>query len=332
MNARTLDHANPLLEVRDLEVEFETDAGVVRALDGVDFTIGAGEVVGLVGESGSGKSVTALAVLGLLPRSARRRGGSIVHRGRELERMSPRELRALSGREIALVFQDPSAALDPLMRVGAQIAEGLVVHALCDRTAAAARAIDWLERLGFEDSRRSARSFPHELSGGMRQRAALAAALACEPGLILADEVTTALDAALAVRIRELVRDLVRERAASWLWITHDLSSARSLCDRVLVMNAGRVVESAPSRELFAAPRHPYTQALLRSDLALAAPRAKLDVIEGLPPSAFERPSGCGFRTRCPLAIDLCAAKAPAFEHVSDRHRAACHRIEETRP
>jgi oligopeptide/dipeptide ABC transporter ATP-binding protein len=322
----------PLLEVRDLAVWFATREGEARAVEGASFTIGRGEIVGLMGESGSGKSVTAQAILRLVAAGGRIVEGAIRFEGRDLLALPPERMREVRGREIALVFQDPASALDPVMRVGRQIAESLVAHGLASRDEALQRAILCARSVGLADAQRALASHPHQLSGGMRQRAALAQALVCEPKLVLADEITTALDATLAVKIREIAKQTSRERGASWLWITHDLRGAREVCDRVLVMYAGRIVESAPTSELFAHPRHPYTRALLRSELESAQPRAELATIPGQPPSATRHPSGCAFRTRCELAVEHCATWPPRTEPVAPGHDVACHRVEDTAP
>jgi len=325
-----------LLEIAGLRVTFTTAAGDVRAVDGVDLAIERGETFGLVGESGSGKSATALAILRLHEGKKTRVGGRIALDGEDVLALAPRELRALRGGRIAMVFQEPRAALDPVFSVGAQVAETLLAHGALEpgaaRAGALARAsvIDLLRKVRLPDAERAFETYPHQLSGGMCQRAMIAAAIACRPALLVADEPTSALDVTVQAEILALLRDLQRESGMSILLITHDLAVVSQNARRAAVMYAGKIVEEAPVAELLATPRHPYTILLLRSRPNLAS-RARLEPIAGAVESALDRPSGCRFRLRCPLARARCAEIEPALEPAGESHRAACHFIEEAK-
>ena len=317
-----MSHA--LLEVEDLHVRLRGEIGEVRALEGVSLQVGRGEIVGLVGESGSGKTMTSLALLGLLPRPhGRVLSGSIRFDGEELVGMTEAGRRALRGRRMAMIFQDPMTSLNPYLRIGEQIAEGARLHLGLSRAEAAERAYQLLERVGMPDSRARLRSFPHELSGGMRQRAMIAMALLSEPELLIADEPTTALDVTIQAQILHLLAELRRDRGTAILLITHDLGVVSGLCDRVLVMYAGRVVEAGPTRALFDAPSHPYTRALLRSTPRIDAPaREPLESIEGLPPRLDAPPlPGCRFAPRCRFAGAECEQGEPPLLEVGGRER-----------
>jgi peptide/nickel transport system ATP-binding protein len=307
-----------LLRVRDLRVRFHGDEGAVRAVDGVDLDVAAGERVGIVGESGSGKSALALAVLGLLPPSATVAAGAIEFEGRDLLRMAPRERRRLRGDRIAMVFQDPMTSLNPYLTVGEQVAEPLVVHGKMRPREARERAADLLARVGIADPRRRLRSWPHEMSGGMRQRAVIAMALACGPSLLLADEPTTALDVTVQAGVLDLLLDLQEERGMAVVLITHDLGVVARFCGRVAVVYAGRIVERAPTRDLFREPAHPYTRGLLRviprADVGTAPGR--LFAIPGRPPDLAAPIAGCAFAPRCGLATDRCRAESPPLAEV----------------
>jgi len=334
--------ADPLLSVRELVSEFRTEQALVRAVDGVSFDLARAEVLGLVGESGSGKSVTALSILGLLPRPhGRVCSGSVRFAGRELIGLPERELRALRGARIAMIFQDPMSCLNPYLKVGDQLAEVCVLHLGFTRRRAWQRAVELLGQVQIPDAARRASQYPHELSGGMRQRAMIAMALCCEPALLIADEPTTALDVTVQAQILELLLRLRDERQLSILLITHDLGVVNNTCDRVLVMYAGRIVEAAPARALFEAPHHPYTHALLssvpRADLP-AAPgaasadstpkkRALLAALDGLPPRLDLGPFGaCSFAPRCAHAIDACRDGEPALISTAPGRLARCIR------
>ncbi|WP_088289789.1 ABC transporter ATP-binding protein [Kineosporia sp. A_224] len=306
----------PLLAVDDLSVTF-TRRGRrdVRAVDGVSFAIRPGETVGLVGESGSGKSVTALAVMGLLPGRGVRVGGSVRLEGEELLGASDDRLRDLRGREMAMVFQDPMTSLNPVVSIGVQVTEVLRRHRDMTREQASVEAASLLRRVGIPDPVRRLKDYPHQLSGGMRQRALIASALACRPRLLICDEPTTALDVTIQAQILDLLRQLVRESGTALLMITHDLGVVAGLCDTVHVMYSGRVVESAPRRPLFGSPRHPYTGGLLASIPRLDAPRgAPLHPIQGSPNDTIPWETGCAFAPRCDHRVDACTTSAPALE------------------
>jgi peptide/nickel transport system ATP-binding protein len=316
----------PLLQVRDLTVTF-TRRGRrdVRAVEGVSFDVGAGETLGIVGESGSGKSVTSLAVMGLLPRRGVAVTGSVMLDGVELLGMSDPKLRDLRGRDMAMVFQDPMTSLNPVISVGLQVTEVLKRHRGMGRHESAKEAESLLRRVGIPDPARRLDDYPHQLSGGMRQRALIAIALACRPRLLIADEPTTALDVTIQAQILDLLRTLVTESGTALLMITHDLGVVAGLCDTVHVMYSGRIVESASRRRLFAHPRHPYTGGLLASIPRLDHPRGEpLAPIPGSPNDTLAWERGCAFQPRCARRSDLCAQQAP--EMVDDGHaRLRCH-------
>jgi oligopeptide/dipeptide ABC transporter ATP-binding protein len=316
----------PLLEVEDLRVEFSTRRGLVRAVRGLSYELGAGETLGIVGESGSGKSVAALAVLGLLPaRSARITSGSVRFRGEELVGQGERRMRAIRGTGIALIFQDPLSSLNPVLTIGRQISEQLEAHGKASGRAAMRRAVELLERVGIPDPDRRVRQHPHELSGGMRQRAMIAMALSCEPALLIADEPTTALDVTIQAQIVELLSELRSSLGMAVLLITHDLGVVAGFADRVAVMYAGRIVERGETQPLLARPAHPYTAGLLASIPRLDRPRqAALTPIPGSPPDLGAELHGCPFRPRCPRAIETCATEDPPLEPVSGGRLAAC--------
>jgi oligopeptide/dipeptide ABC transporter ATP-binding protein len=318
-----------LLEVRDLAVEFETPAGPVRAVDGVSFDVGAGSALGLVGESGCGKSLTALALLGLTPPRGRIAGGSVRFQGRDLLALPESELRRVRGASLALVFQEPAAALNPVYTVGDQIGEVLRVHGRADRRVARRRAIELLERVGIPDAASRAGAWPHELSGGMKQRVCIAMALACNPALLVADEPTTALDVTIQAQILELLADLRRSEGLAILLISHDLGVVGELCDRVAVMYSGRIVERGPAALLLERPRHPYTRGLLRSRPRLDAPLPRsegerLPAIPGQVPEPRDRPGGCAFHPRCAIAQPDCRATIPPLVEIAAGHDVAC--------
>jgi oligopeptide/dipeptide ABC transporter ATP-binding protein len=322
----------PLLSVRELVSEFSSDHSLVRAVDGVSFELQRAEVLGIVGESGSGKSALALSILGLLPRpQGRIMAGSIRFAGRELVGLKEAQLRALRGARIAMIFQDPMSSLNPYLEVGEQLAEVCQLHLGFQRRQAWQRAVELLERVQIPDAGRRARQYPHELSGGMRQRAMIAMALCCEPDLLIADEPTTALDVTIQAQILDLLLGLRQERKLSILLITHDLGVVNGSCDRVLVMYAGRIVEAAPVKALFEAPHHPYTRALLdsvpRVDAPLLLERRPLAALEGLPPRLDLGPfTGCSFAPRCVHALPRCQAGEPALRSTAIGRSARCVR------
>jgi len=317
-----------LVQVTDLCVEFPGQSGPVRAVDGVSLTIHEREAVGLVGESGSGKSVTAFSLLGLIPAGGSIVGGRVQFRGRALAAMSPRELRGIRGNQIGMVFQEPAAALDPVFRIGDQIAETIRQHRKAGRKEAWQLAVDGLARVGVPDAAQRARDYPHELSGGLRQRAMIAVALAADPCLLVADEPTTALDVTVQAQILDLFARIRREREASLLLISHDLDVVAQVVERVLVMVSGRVVESAPCEVLFDRARHPYTLGLLRSRPSLDAGRGgRLPVISGAPGAVVAR--GCCFQDRCEYVQDRCRDEVPELRGAGTGHQVACLRFEE---
>lgn len=318
-----------LLEVRDLRTTFASPAGEARAVDGVSFDVGAGESVAVVGESGAGKSVLAASLLGLVPPPGRITGGTIRFEGQDLRSLSAAAMRDLRGRRLAMIVQEPSTAFDPLQRVGAQVAEVARAHGERSRTNAAARALTMLERVGLPDPERAARSYPHELSGGMRQRVLIAMALLLEPALVLADEPTTALDATVRVGILDLLRRLQRESGTALLLITHDLAVVEATCTRALVMYAGQVVENAPVVAGSIAPAHPYTRGLLASLPRLGDGRRPFRAIPGMVPPATAWPSGCRFRERCDVAIARCASEEPLLIARAGGGAARCHLVVE---
>ncbi|MFG1790882.1 dipeptide ABC transporter ATP-binding protein [Nocardia sp. NPDC049149] len=319
----------PLLEVTDLRVSFPSEEGRIDAVRGVNYTVSDGEVLAIVGESGSGKSVSSLAVIGLLPEQARI-AGSIRLRGRELLGLGDRELSRLRGSSISMVFQDPLSALTPVYRVGEQIAEALLAHGDMSKTEAAKRAVDLLELVGIEDATVRARAFPHEFSGGMRQRVVIAMAIANDPALIICDEPTTALDVTVQKQILNLLRKARDITGAGVIMITHDMGIAATLADRVAVMYAGKIVETATTTELFNAPRMPYTVGLLGSIPRLdRPPRTPLIPIVGAPPAMHALPPGCSFAPRCPISIAECLVAEPPLEKTNPGHAAACIRTAE---
>ena len=317
----------PLLEISDLHTEFRTGAGIVRAVDGVSYTVDAGETVAVVGESGSGKSVTALSVLRLIPDPPGRiTAGSVIFAGRDLLSLSESQMREIRGGEIGMVFQEPMTSLNPVLTIGRQITETLEQHRGMDHATATKRAEALLMQVGIADGARRLKQYPHQLSGGMRQRVMIAIALACDPKLIIADEPTTALDVTIQAQILELMKALTRERGIALIIITHNLGVVARYADRVNVMYAGRIVESGPAAEIYYDPRHPYTVALLRSVPRLDRPRqARLDPVEGQPPDLTRLDAGCAFRPRCRLADEGCAIARPTLTTVGNAgHSAAC--------
>jgi oligopeptide/dipeptide ABC transporter ATP-binding protein len=315
-----------------LHTEFRTGAGLVRAVDGVSYSVDPGETVAIVGESGSGKSVGALSILRLIPDPPGRvTAGEIRFAGRDLMQLSEAEMREIRGGEIGMVFQEPMTSLNPVLTIGRQITETLEQHRGLDRAAAHRRALELLGLVGIADPARRLQQYPHQLSGGMRQRVMIAIALACEPKLIIADEPTTALDVTIQAQILELMKELTRRLGVALIIITHNLGVVARYANRVNVMYAGRIVESGTAAAVYHDPRHPYTMALLRSVPRLDRPRqARLDPVEGQPPDLTRLDGGCAFRARCRFAIDECAASQPALETAGERgHLSACFRREE---
>lgn len=318
------DPSAPLLAVKDLRTHFRLKAGWVKAVDGVSFRLNDGEALGLAGESGCGKTTTALSLVRLLPSNARiRKGSSIELFGIDLVPKTEEQLRRYRWREISIVFQGAMNALNPVRRVGEQIAEPIEIRLGESRERARARAGELLELVGIP--RKRAEAYPHELSGGMRQRAMIAMALACDPAIVIGDEPTTALDVMVQAQILQLLERLRRELGLSLILITHDLSVIAETCDRTLVMYAGKVAEEGPVRKIFTAPRHPYTSKLLGAFPNIRADRRTLDTIPGLPPNLLDPPTGCRFHPRCPVAMSVCKEVVPPEVIFPDGVRVACH-------
>jgi oligopeptide/dipeptide ABC transporter ATP-binding protein len=302
-----------VVDVRDLRVAFETDDGLVRAVDGVSFSVGAGEVLGVVGESGSGKTVTAQTVIGL-NRRERNVGfsGQVLYKGRDLLPLPESEMRHVRGKEIAMILQDPMTSLNPVHRIGDQIGEMLSEHTDLDRSQIRERSIELLREVGIPQPEQRVRDFPHQFSGGMRQRVGVAIALACNPTLLIADEPTTALDVTIQAQILQLMKRLTRDHGTTVIFITHDFGVVAEIADKVLVMYAGRCVEYGSVRDVFYDAQHPYTWGLLSSIPAPDRPRTRrLPTIKGTPPSLINLPSGCAFRSRCAFAFERCAEETP---------------------
>jgi peptide/nickel transport system ATP-binding protein len=312
-----------LLEVRDLAAHFFTRAGIVKAVDGVSFDVGAGEVVGLVGESGSGKSVTGLSILGLIDPPGRIVGGSVRLAGQELVGLEPEKLRALRGQRLAMVFQDPMSVLNPVLTIATQMRLALEAHGRVSRGIARTRSVEALTAVRIPDAAQRLDAYPHQFSGGMRQRVAIAIALLHKPALIICDEPTTALDVSIQAQILTEMRGLVRDLGMALIWISHDLATVSSLASRILVMYAGRLIEEGPTAAVLRNPRHPYSRGLLQSLPLRAEPGRELAQIPGSAPSLLRLPEGCAFRPRCPEATDLCRQPPMLERHGVRAYR--CH-------
>jgi oligopeptide/dipeptide ABC transporter ATP-binding protein len=314
-----------LLRVEDLTTTFKGRNGVVRAVDRVSFELRQGETLGIVGESGSGKSMTALSILRLVPPPGEVGGGPVSFNGRsDLLELSERDMRAIRGAEIGFIFQEPMTALNPVYTVGAQIAESLLVHRKATRSEARARAIELLEAVKIPDARRRLHDYPHQLSGGMRQRVLIAIALSCQPLLLIADEPTTALDVTIQAEILDLLEEMKEQFHLALLLITHDLGVVAGHADRVAVMYAGKIVEEGPMRQIFDSPKHPYTQGLLDS-IPGGAPGRRLRTIEGTVPNLSKLPAGCAFEPRCPKRFDVCTTAPPPAYDAGAHQRARCY-------
>ena len=329
----------PVLEIENLQTHFRTADGINRAVDGLTLKIEPGQTLAVVGESGCGKSVTAMSVLRLLPDPPGRIAGSIRFMGRDLLAMSEAQMREIRGNEIAMIFQEPMTSLNPVLTVGWQISEAILLHQNLDKAAARSRAVEMLALVGIPEPERRVNDYPHQLSGGMRQRVMIATALACHPKLLIADEPTTALDVTVQAQILDLMRDLKQRVGAATMLITHDLGVVAEVAEHVVVMYAGRKVEEAPVRELFGNPRHPYTRGLLGavprlgSSLNEAASQTRLAEIPGLVMSLKKRIEGCVFAGRCAQTTDVCKRVSPALRLAADQHIVACHyaEVEEVR-
>jgi oligopeptide/dipeptide ABC transporter ATP-binding protein len=316
----------PLLEIRDLRVSFRTDDGTVRAVDGVNLTVNEGETLGIVGESGSGKSVTMMTVMRLITDPNARFEGQVLYKGRDLMKLGQDQIRSIRGSGIGMIFQDPMTSLNPVYRVGWQIAEQIQAHEQVSAHAARDRAIELLTAVGIPNARARVDGYPHEFSGGMRQRVMIAMAISCNPSVLIADEPTTALDVTIQAQILNLIRKLRKDFNTAVVLITHDMGVVAGMADRIAVMYAGRVVETGTGRDLFYEPQHPYTWGLLGSIARLDRPRPhRLAAIPGLPPSLLSLPEGCAFSARCAHRFELCSQKPELRDGLGNGHLDACH-------
>ncbi|MGW2249027.1 ABC transporter ATP-binding protein [Kitasatospora sp. NPDC001660] len=333
-----LEVGTPLLEVKDLHVEFHTRDGVAKAVNGVNYSVAAGETLAVLGESGSGKSVTAQTIMGILDMPPGKISqGQILFRGQDMLAMKEEERRLIRGQKIAMIFQDALSSLNPVMTVGAQLGEMFRVHRGASKKEAREKAIELMERVRIPAARQRVGDYPHQFSGGMRQRIMIAMALSMEPDLIIADEPTTALDVTVQAQVMDLLAELQAEYNMGLILITHDLGVVADVADKIAVMYAGRIVETAPVRDLYANPAHPYTKGLLRSIPRLDQKGQELYAIKGLPPNLLKVPAGCAFNPRCDVATDLCRTEIPALHQVTDKdgkeltgRRSACHLWKET--
>jgi peptide/nickel transport system ATP-binding protein len=314
-----------LLDVRDLRVHFPTDDGLVKAVDGVSFSVDAGETLGIVGESGSGKSVSSLTVMGLISRKQATISGEVLFEGEDLLTASDEQMRGVRGAKISMIFQDPMTSLHPFYRVGDQIAEAILQHRDVSKRGAFQQAVDMLGRVNIPQPKERARQFPHEFSGGMRQRAMIAMALALNPSVLIADEPTTALDVTVQAQILDLIDSLKREFNAAVVIITHDLGVVAEHCNNIQVMYAGKIVESGQTDDIYYRPHHPYTWGLLQSIPRLGEETDRLRPIQGLPPSLIHVPPGCSFHPRCPYVFDRCRVDVPELLPADGYHASACH-------
>ena len=330
----------PLIEVKNLRTYFHTESGLSRAVDGVSFSIAPEQTLGVVGESGCGKSVTARSIMALIQPPGRIEEGEILFRRDgdviDIAKLDPkgRAMRDIRGNDIAMIFQEPMTSLNPVFSIGQQLIEGIRLHQTISRAEARRRAVGMLESVAIPSPEQRMDEYPHQMSGGMRQRAMIAMALSCNPTLLIADEPTTALDVTIQAQVIELMRKLQKDFKTSVMFITHDLGVIADIADDVIVMYLGKIVEQAPVREIFKNPQHPYTRGLLNSlpSLTQSGGKRRLEAIEGNVPSPLSVPPGCGFAARCPHAMDICRKVAPKLVQVGDRHRAACHLNDENEP
>ena len=315
------------LSLRDLTVRFRTPSGTITAIDRLSLDLNRGEVLGLIGESGSGKSVTLRALLRILPERRTQIDGQMMVGGRDAQALTGADLRAYRGGDVSMIFQEPATALDPVHTIGAQIAEAVMVHSRCSKAAAMSRALEMLDLVRIPSAKARLASYPHEMSGGMRQRAMIALALATRPKLLLADEPTTALDATVQIQVVLLLRDLQRELGMATIFVTHDVGVAAEISDRVAVMYGGRVVEIGTAAQVLKTPAHPYTRGLLSSTVHGVAPGARIDAIPGMPPDPARMPPGCAFAPRCASAVVACNAERPPLVIRADGRATACLRL-----
>lgn len=322
-----------LLEVKNLQVQFDIFGAHVQAVRGVTFELNKGETLAIVGESGSGKSVTSKALMGLIPNPPGKiKEGQIVFEGKDLVANTEKDWMKLRGKDISMIFQDPMTALNPTMKVGKQIMEGLILHQHMSKSEARERAIDLLKRVGIPNPEKRIEEYPHQFSGGMRQRVVIAIALACNPKVLIADEPTTALDVTIQAQILDLMRDIQKDTGTAIILITHDLGVVANMAQRVAVMYGGKIVETGTLDEIFYNPKHPYTWGLLSSMPKLHAKTDKLQAIPGTPPDLSNPPKGCPFAPRCPYAMKVCVDQMPAYTHLSETQKAACWLQDERAP
>lgn len=320
-----MSQAETILEIKDLCVEFRTVEGTVRAVDHLSYTLHKGEKLGIVGESGSGKSVSSLSMMQLIPNPPGKiTGGEILYKGRDLVKLSEREMQKIRGNEISMIFQEPMTSLNPIIKCGRQIAESLRLHRGMKKNEAMAEAVRMMQAVGIANPEVRAHEYPHQMSGGMRQRVMIAMALACRPQILIADEPTTALDVTIQAQILDLIRELNESMKTSVVFITHDLGVVSELCDTVIVMYTGHIVEQAPVRELFADPKHPYTRGLLSAIPRITRERNPLETIEGAVPNPTERIEGCSFSPRCPYASERCRKEEPPIRPAGENRRVRC--------
>jgi len=313
-----------ILEVRNLQTSFKTEAGEIKAVDGVSFDVPKGKTIGIVGESGSGKSITSLTVMRLLAKNGYIKGGEILYKGKDLTKLTDKEMRDIRGNQISMIFQEPMTSLNPVFTVGQQISETIRIHKKVSKKEALNLSVEMLKLVGIPSPEKRIKQYPFELSGGMRQRVMIAMALACDPEILIADEPTTALDVTIQAQILELIRDLQNRLGMSVIMITHDLGVVAETCDYVAVMYAGQVVEYADVRTLFKNPKHPYTLGLLNSLPRHDIDQEKLIPIKGMVPSPFDMPAGCRFAPRCPVATDICHGKMPELEEKESNSQIRC--------
>lgn len=320
-----MNQAETILEIKDLCVEFRTVEGTVQAVDHLNYTLRKGEKLGIVGESGSGKSVSSLGMLQLIPNPPGKvTGGEIMYKGQDLVKASKKEIQKIRGNEISMIFQEPMTSLNPIIKCGKQIAESLRLHRGMNKKEALEEAVQLMRSVGIANPEVRAHEYPHQMSGGMRQRVMIAMALACQPQILIADEPTTALDVTIQAQILDLIRELNEELGTSVIFITHDLGVVSELCDTVIVMYTGHIVEQAPAKELFEDPKHPYTKGLLHAIPRITKERKPLETIEGAVPNPTERMEGCSFSPRCPYAMERCKKEAPPERAISSKRQVRC--------
>lgn len=316
--------STPLLQVKNLSTSFDVESGEVRAVNGISFNLEKGKVLGIVGESGSGKSVTAYSIMRILVEPGRIKGGEILFNGEDITKYDSKQMRAFRGKKISIIFQDPMTSLNPVYTIGNQLREAILLHTDRNRQQANARALEMLQLVGVNEPEKRLKQYPHELSGGMRQRVMIAMALACEPDILIADEPTTALDVTIQAQILELMQDLQKKMGMAIIMITHDLGVIADMCDEIIVMYAGRICERGTADEIFYNPRHEYTKGLMRSIPRLDSKNTKLIPIAGSPVDLTNMPKGCAFASRCDKAMKICLEQLPEEYSINDHHMASC--------